>query len=116
MLKKELVPYDKSYELYGRKCKKVRTFEKATHRIGLTHATKMHVFRVKHFSKALKKFSTHRITIFKILGRSSKTISLLSQKNIKVIRPVDQKILTKQKPIHFGKEFKHSSLDTIVTF
>ena len=80
MLKKELVPYDKSYELYGRKCKKVRTFEKATHRIGLTHATKMHVFRVKHFSKALKKFSTHRMTIFKILGRSSKTISLLSQK------------------------------------
>ena len=80
-LEKELESYDTSNELYGRKRKKVWIFEKSTLRIGLRHASKMHVFRVKFFPNALEKFSTHRMTMFKVLERLSKTISLRSKKN-----------------------------------
>merc|ERR1712035_199460 len=73
-LKKELESYDTSNELYGRKRKKTWIFEKSTLRIELRHASKMHVFEVKIFSNALKKFSTHRMTMFNISGRLSKTI------------------------------------------
>ena len=81
MLKKELESYDTSNELYGRKYKKVRIFEKPTFRIGLTHAPKMQVFRMNFKEKTLKTFSTRRMTAFNILGRSSNTISLHSKKN-----------------------------------
>ena len=51
--------------------------------------------------------------MFNISGRLSKIISLLSKK-IRVIRHIDQKILTKNRFTLRKKQFKPTSLDTTV--
>ena len=45
------------------------------------YGSKIPIFEMKIFSKALRKFSTRRMIMFNILGRLSKVISLRSKKD-----------------------------------
>ena len=97
--KKKSESYDTPNKLYGRKRNKSLDFEKFTLRIGLVKyramVQKSYFLKAKFFSKALRKFSMCRMTMFNILGRLSKVISLRSKKKIRVIRHTNQKISMK---------------------
>ena len=75
--------------------------------------SKMHVFRVKCFSKAFRKFSTGRMTMFNIFENLCKIISLCSKKTT-IIRHIDQKILTKNRFALEKIRFRPISISTTV--
>ena len=73
----------------------------------------MHVFRVKCFSKAFRKFSARRMTMFNIFENLCKIISLCSKKTT-IIRHIDQKILTKNRFALEKIRFRPISISTTV--